>query len=63
MVRAGEPREEAMYVKSLTLQDVKGFESLHFDFDRPDGSFSGWTVFVGGNASGKSTVLKTMPYP
>ncbi|MFM2056608.1 MAG: hypothetical protein RLY71_993 [Pseudomonadota bacterium] len=49
-----------MYVKSLHLEQVKGFPTLDFDFERPDGSFHGWTVLVGGNASGKSTVLKAI---
>jgi len=47
-----------MYVKSLKLDKVKGFDTLDFNFQRPDGSFAGWTVLVGGNASGKTTILK-----
>ncbi len=49
-----------MYIKSLTLHNVKGFEHLAFDFERTKRQFSGWTVLVGGNASGKSTILKTI---
>lgn len=49
-----------MYVKSISLENVKGFKKLEFDFERPDNSFAGWTVFVGGNASGKSTLLKAI---
>lgn len=49
-----------MYLKSLTLENVRGFPDLEFDFERPDHQFAGWTVFVGGNASGKSTVLKAI---
>lgn len=49
-----------MYVKSLTLESVKAFDSLHFDFARPGGGLAGWTVFVGGNSSGKSTLLKSI---
>lgn len=49
-----------MYVKSISLDNLKGFEGLHFDFQRPDGGFAGWTVFVGGNASGKSSLLKAI---
>ncbi len=50
-----------MYVKSVVLENLKGFKRLAFDFGRgsagsPD--YAGWTVFVGGNASGKSTLLK-----
>lgn len=51
-----------MYVKSVTLKNLKNFSDLHFDFQRPapDGGYAGWTVFVGGNASGKSTLLKAI---
>lgn len=49
-----------MYIKSLTLHNVKGFEHLTFDFERTKRKFSGWTVLVGGNASGKSTILKAI---
>ena len=47
-----------MYIKSVNLEGIKGFKSLNFDFERPDRKFAGWTVFVGGNASGKSTLLR-----
>ncbi len=49
-----------MYLKKLVLENLKGFSSLEFDFERPNHSFEGWTVLVGGNASGKSTVLKAI---
>lgn len=49
-----------MYVKKLTLDNLRGFPSLDFEFERNDGSFAGWTVFVGGNSSGKSTILKAI---
>jgi energy-coupling factor transporter ATP-binding protein EcfA2 len=42
------------------MENVKGFRALDFDFERPDNTFAGWTVFVGGNASGKSTLLKAL---
>jgi energy-coupling factor transporter ATP-binding protein EcfA2 len=49
-----------MYVKSIMLEAIKGFKRLEFDFQRPNSSFAGWTVFLGGNASGKSTLLKSI---
>jgi len=49
-----------MCVKNLTLENVRGFPKLEFDLGRPDGSYAGWTVFVGGNRSGKSTILRGM---
>lgn len=49
-----------MYLKSIRLDNLKGFKNLNFDFERPNESFEGWTVFVGGNSSGKSALLKSM---
>ncbi len=56
-----------MYVKSITLENVRGFSKVHFDFGRKNSlnpnltvDYAGWTVFVGGNASGKSTLLKSI---
>lgn len=49
-----------MYLKALKLENLRGFPDLKFNFERPDHTFAGWTVFVGGNASGKSTVLKAI---
>lgn len=51
----------AMYVESLKLENIKAFEALDLDFKRSgegEPRFAGINVFVGGNASGKSTLLK-----
>ncbi len=47
-----------MYVKRIRFENIKGFQELDFNLERPDGRYAGWTVFVGGNSSGKSTLLK-----
>ncbi len=49
-----------MHIKSVKLKDIKNFQKAELDFTRPDGSLKGWNVIVGGNASGKSTILKAM---
>lgn len=49
-----------MYVRTITLENVKAFKELNFSFERPGGEYAGWTVFVGGNASGKSSLLKSI---
>ena len=49
-----------MYIKKVTLENIRGFEKLELDLTRPDGSFAGWTVFTGGNGAGKSTLLKAI---
>ncbi len=48
-----------MYVRRLRIENIKGFREAEFDFRQDDkNGLAGWTVLVGGNASGKSTVLK-----
>lgn len=47
-----------MYVTQVRLENLKSFKELDFDLKRPDETFEGWTVFLGGNSSGKSTLLK-----
>lgn len=49
-----------MFLHSIRLTNIRGFESLHFDLQRPDKSYAGWTVFTGDNGSGKSTLLKAI---
>lgn len=47
-----------MYVRRVVLENVRGFESLDFKLERPDGGLAGWTVITGDNASGKTAFLK-----
>jgi energy-coupling factor transporter ATP-binding protein EcfA2 len=50
-----------MYVQSLHLENIKAFDKLDVEFTRTGehGSlYAGLNVFVGGNSSGKSTLLK-----
>lgn len=49
-----------MYVKKIHLENLRGFPTLDFDFERPGEKYGGWTVILGGNASGKSTLLKAI---
>lgn len=49
-----------MYIRQITIKNVRGFSDLQFDLARPDGGYSGWTVFTGDNGSGKSTLLKAI---
>jgi energy-coupling factor transporter ATP-binding protein EcfA2 len=49
-----------MFIKRITLKNLRGFSHLDFDLGRPDGSYAGWTVFTGDNGSGKSTLLKAV---
>lgn len=47
-----------MYIKGIHFENLKLFGELSFDLTRPGDIYAGWTVFVGGNSSGKSTLLK-----
>jgi hypothetical protein len=49
-----------MYIKRVVIENVKGFRSLDFDFERPGGKLSGWSVITGDNASGKTALLKAI---
>jgi ABC-type polysaccharide/polyol phosphate transport system ATPase subunit len=46
-----------MYIKSASFKEILAFSDVSFEFGH-NGHYAGWNVFVGGNASGKSTVLK-----
>lgn len=48
-----------MYIQRVVLENLKGFGSLDFSFQRPDG-LQGWTVLTGDNGSGKTAILKAM---
>lgn len=49
-----------MYVKTIVLENIKRFEDVSLQFDRPDGSYAGWNTLVGGNSSGKSSFLRAI---
>jgi len=49
-----------VHIKQVILENIRGFESLDFDFARPDGKCAGWTVITGDNAAGKTTLLKAI---
>jgi len=49
-----------VYIKRAVLENVRGFDHLDFNFERPNQRFEGWTVITGDNASGKTTLLKAI---
>ena len=53
-----------MHVHSLLIDSIKAFERIQLEFARPDQSgknlYAGMNVFVGGNSSGKSSLLKCL---
>jgi len=49
-----------MFIKQITLKNIRGFSELNFDLARRGDNYAGWTVFTGDNGSGKSTLLKAI---
>ena len=49
-----------MFLTQLNLQNVRCFKSLEIDFDLEGGNNRKWTVILGENGTGKSTVLRSM---
>lgn len=50
-----------MYLKQLKIAGIKCFDDVTLDFPVDDtGSFAGWNVLLGANATGKSTLLQAM---
>lgn len=55
-----EKEDLGLFIKSITLENIRGFKKLNFSLDRGKDSYPGWTVFTGDNGSGKSTLLKAI---
>lgn len=49
-----------LYIKRVTLKDLKGLRSLDFSFERSDGHYEGWTVITGDNGAGKTALLRAV---
>ncbi|MCF3640625.1 ATP-binding protein [Rhizobium sp. TRM95111] len=49
-----------MFLKHLQLTNIRCFADASLDFDLPGGSNRKWTVLLGENGTGKSTVLKAV---
>lgn len=46
-----------MYIQQVTLKNIRAFESLEINFKPP---YAGWHVIIGDNATGKSTLLRSI---
>lgn len=47
-----------MYLRKIRLENIKCFQDTEIDFDLPGGENRKWTVLLGENGTGKSTILK-----
>lgn len=49
-----------MFLKKLMLRNIRCFVDASIDFDGPNGVNRKWTVLIGENGTGKSSVLKSI---
>lgn len=49
-----------MYLTSFTAKDIKCFKDVTIELPSSNGSYAGWTVILGANATGKTTFLQAM---
>lgn len=49
-----------MYLKSIRLKNIRCFKDVEIDFDLDGGDNRKWTVLLGENGTGKSTILKSI---
>ena len=49
-----------MFLKSIKLLNVRCFKHLELDFTKDDGSIRKWTILLGANGTGKSTILRAL---
>src|SRR5260370_4585101 len=53
-----------MHIYAIRLENIKAFDEIRLDFARPDQvgekAYAGLNFFVGGNSSGKSSLLKSL---
>jgi len=49
-----------MFLKRIRLRNIRCFDDVEIDFDLPGGENRKWTVLLGENGTGKSTILKAI---
>jgi hypothetical protein len=49
-----------MYVRHVSLRNIKGFEEADLTFCPDGASYEGWSVITGDNGAGKTALLKAM---
>ena len=47
-----------MFLKSIRIDNVRAIADLELDFDGEDGGARKWTLLLGENGTGKSTILR-----
>jgi predicted ATPase len=49
-----------MFLQKLHLENFRNLEDVKFDFRNPDGTMRAWTILLGENGCGKSSVLRAV---
>lgn len=49
-----------MYIRELSIKNLKLLKELHLSFVRTDGSLRHWTVIIGDNGTGKTSILQAI---
>lgn len=52
--------EAPLYLKKVTIENVRCFEKLEFDLTAPEGEPRMWGVVFGDNGVGKTTLLRSI---
>jgi predicted ATP-binding protein involved in virulence len=47
-----------MFVRELTIRNLRAIKDLRLSFETPDGGTRKWTLLLGENGNGKSTILR-----
>jgi predicted ATP-binding protein involved in virulence len=56
-----ESTQEPIYLQALSIENVKCFRDWYgINFTRRDGKYAQWTVIIGNNNTGKTTLLKVI---
>jgi len=51
-----------IYIKKLSLENIRTFGDVELDFENEDGTLPQWTIILGDNGIGKSTLLHSVAW-
>ena len=51
-----------IYIKNLSLKNIRTFGEVELNFENEDGTLPQWTIILGVNGIGKSTLLQCVAW-